>query len=222
MLDHAALYRDRFSKVERQRKDEIWQVLCSQYFQRFIHPAQDTVLDIACGLGEFSRHIKAHRKIAIDLNTESAKLLPADVEFHLVSADAITPVADGSVDVCFSSNFLEHLPSKSAVDTVLREILRVLRPGGIYVALQPNYRFCSDVYWDFYDHHTALSDRSCREAFVQAGFTIKQLTPKFLPFTTKTKLPTHPLFVRMYLKFPLAWQVLGKQFLIVGQKPSAR
>ena len=219
MLDTALLYRHRFSETERTRKDAIWGVLCSRFFQKFIRAGDDTVLDIACGLGEFSRHIQAKRKIGIDLNTDAAALLPASIEFHLVSADAITPIEDGSIDVCFSSNFLEHLPTKAAVDKVLAEIMRVLRPGGKYIALQPNYRFCSDVYWDFYDHHTALSDRSCEEAFIQAGFKVHTLIPKFLPFTTKSKLPTHPFFVRLYLGVPFAWRILGKQFLIIGQKP---
>jgi SAM-dependent methyltransferase len=201
MVDHAALYRHRFSEVERERKDAIWRVLCVNFFQKFVRADRDTVLDIACGLGEFSRHIKAQRKIGIDLNTDSVKLLPKEVEFHLTSAE-------------------EHMPHKAGVDKVLAEILRVLRPGGTYIALQPNYRFCYDVYWDFYDHHTALSDRSCAEAFAQAGFDIQLLIPKFLPFTTKTKLPTHPFFVRLYLAVPLAWKIMGKQFLIVGRKPA--
>jgi SAM-dependent methyltransferase len=219
MSDVAALYRNRFSADERTRKDAIWKVLCDQYFQRFVRADQDVVLDIACGLGEFSRHIQARRKIAIDINPDAAGLLPPEVEFHLSYADKITAVADGSVDVCFSSNFLEHLPNKEVVDKVLNEIKRVLRPGGIYVALQPNIRFCYDEYWDFYDHHTALSDRSCNEAFIQAGFEVDTLIPQFLPFTTKSKLPTHPAFVSMYLAVPLAWKLLGKQFLIVGRKP---
>jgi SAM-dependent methyltransferase len=219
MVDLPALYRDRFSDAERERKDAIWQVLCADFFQKYVDADNDTVLDIACGLGEFSRHIKAKRKIGIDLNSDAAALLPPEVEFHLTSAEDIAPVGSGTVDVCFSSNFLEHLPTKGVVDGVLREILRVLKPGGIYVALQPNIRFCADVYWDFWDHHTALSDRSCREAFLQAGFEVAQLIPKFLPFTTKSKLPTHPALVRLYLMAPPAWKVLGKQFVIVGRKP---
>ena len=219
-LDLETLYNIRFSTRERARKDDIWRVLCHDYFQQFVNSQRDTVLDLACGLGEFSRHIKAAHKIAIDLNPASQALLPPDTEFHLTSAERMDTVLDGSVDVCFSSNFLEHLPSKESVDAVLKEVLRVLRPGGRYVALQPNIRFCSDLYWDFWDHHTALSDRSCREAFLQAGFLIEQLIPRFLPFSTKSSLPTHPLLVRLYLKVSAVWPVLGKQFLMVARKPS--
>jgi SAM-dependent methyltransferase len=221
MADLESLYRERFSEAERVRKDQIWQVLCRDFFQQFVRPEQDTVLDIACGLGEFTRHIRARRKIAIDLNPEAATLLPPETEFHLTSAECMAAVQDASVDVCFSSNFLEHLPTKEVVGRVLAEIRRVLRPGGLYVALQPNIRFCGDVYWDFWDHHTALSDRSCRELFVQSGLAVVRLIPRFLPYSTKSALPTHPALVRAYLRVPAAWHLLGKQFLIVGQKPAA-
>lgn len=214
------LYRDRFSDTERHAKDRIWQVLCANYFQQFVRGDRDTVLDIGSGLGEFTRHIRAQRKIAIDLNPESANLVPQGTEFHLSSAENMTAIADNSIDVAFSSHFLEHLPSKVAVDRVLAEILRVLKPGGVYVALQPNLRYCGGSYWDFYDHHVGLTDRSAREAFIAAGFHIDKLVPRFLPFTTKTWLPQHPALVRAYLAFPLAWTVLGKTFLIVGKKPN--
>lgn len=214
------LYRERFSESERRQKDRIWQVLCTKYFQQFVREDRDTILDIGSGLGEFTRHIRAQRKIAIDLNPESARLVPQGTEFHLSSAENMTAVADNSIDVAFSSHFLEHLPSKTAVDRVLAEILRALKPGGVYVALQPNLRYCGGSYWDFYDHHVGLTDRSAREAFLAAGFEIEKLIPRFLPFTTKTWLPQHPALVRAYLALPLAWLVLGKTFLIVGKKPN--
>jgi SAM-dependent methyltransferase len=132
----------------------------------------------------------------------------------------MAPIEDASIDVCFSSNFLEHLPTKEVVQHVLLEIRRVLRPGGLDVALQPNIRFCGDVSWDFWDHHTALSDRSCRELFAQSGLSVTRLIPRFLPYSTKLALPSHPALVAAYLRVPLAWPLLGKQFLIVGQKPA--
>ena len=217
MTDVEALYDERFSPEERRRKDALWEVLCRRVLQRYVQPT-DTVLDVACGLGEFSRHIQAARRIAIDLNPAARDLLPPPIEFHLGPAHDLRFLADASVDVAFSSNFLEHLPDKATVDAVLREVKRVLKPGGRYVVIQPNVRYAYREYWDFYDHHTALSHLSCSEAFVLAGFQVEEVIDRFLPFTTKTRVPANPTLLGIYLSLRPLWRFFGKQFLLVGRK----
>ena len=192
-------------------------MLCTHFFQRYVRPT-DTVLDIASGLGEFSRHINAGRIAAVDLDPDAAGFLPAGSTFSRTSAEHLDFLSDNSVDVAFTSNFLEHLPTKAVVDAVLREVRRVLRPGGLFVAMQPNIRYAYKEYWDFYEHHPALSHLSCAEAFEVSGLRVIEVIDRFLPFSTKTALPTHPLLVRAYLACRPAWRFLGKQFLIVGQK----
>ncbi len=199
------------------RKDRVWKVLCEDYFQQFV-PHASTVLEIASGYGEFIRHIAATRKIAVDLNPDSAACLPGDVEFHLGSASDLAMLADDSVDVCFSSNFFEHLPSKDVMDAVLSEALRVLKPGAIYLAMQPNLRCEPGKYWDYYDHVLPLTHLSCREAFAKAGFEVIRVIDRFIPFSTDSRLPQHPLLVKMYLRVPLLWRLLGGQFVIIGRK----
>lgn len=218
MIDVTKLYRNRFSAAEQAAKDRVWQVLCERFFQRYVG-SDATVLELACGYGEFIRHVRAGRKLAVDINVDSKMRLPATVEFHLAPAAQLDFLADSSIDFCFTSNFLEHLPSKTAVNEVLAEVYRVLRPGGRFMALQPNIRYAYAEYWDFYDHLTALSHLSAAEAFLLAGFEVVELIDRFLPFSTKSALPKHPALVRAYLAFPPVWLILGKQFLIVGAKP---
>lgn len=212
------LYRHRFSAAEIKAKDAVWRVLYEEFLEHRIRPT-DTVLEIACGYGEFIRIIRAGRKIAVDLNSDVASFLPPEVEFHLADAANLDFVAEGTVDVCFTSNFFEHLLSKAVMDAVLAETIRVLKPGGRLMALQPNLRYVPGRYWDFYDHHLPLTHLSCAEAFAKAGFEIQELIPKFLPYSTKSALPKHPVLVRAYLRLPLAWHFLGRQFFIVGRKP---
>ena len=219
MDDLERLYAVRFPEAARTRKDRVWSVICSDFFQRYV-AADATVLELGSGFGEFSRHIEARRKIAVDLNARAGAHLPPDIEFHPCSAEDLSAVASESVDVCFSSNFFEHLPSKESLDRVLQEARRVLKPGGRYVALQPNLRYAPGEYWDFYDHVIPLTHLSCAEAFAKAGFEIVEVIDRFLPFSTRSRLPQSPWLVRLYLAVPLAWRILGRQFLIVARKPA--
>ena len=212
------LYEVRFSERERAAKDAIWAVLCEDYFQQFI-PESSTVLDIACGYGEFIRHIRAARKLAIDMNPAVEAELPKDIEFRLTRADQMAGIESASVDVCFTSNFFEHLESHRMMDAVLTEARRVLRPGGRFVCMQPNIRYAYDKYWDFYDHVLALSHLSAAEGFAKNGFEVERVVPRFVPFSTKSAYPKHPLFVKAYLKVPLLWRLLGGQFVIVAKSP---
>lgn len=217
--DVETLYRIRFSEEERRQKDALWKVLCESFLQRRIGE-RDAVLDLACGYGEFSRHVVAGRRHAVDLNPDAAALLPPGTDFHVASAERLDFLADGSIDTCFTSNFLEHLPDKATVDAVLREVRRVLRPGGRFLMIQPNVRYASHEYWDFWDHHVALSHLSCAEALGLAGFEIDECIPRFLPFTTKSRVPARPWLLRIYLAMPFAWRLFGKQFFIAARKPA--
>ncbi|MGH8476727.1 MAG: hypothetical protein ACRER2_13325, partial [Methylococcales bacterium] len=64
-----------------------------------------------------------------------------------------------------------------------------------------------------------LSHLSLVEALQLAGFEIDKMIDKFLPYTTQSRLPQFPFLVSAYLKFPIAWRLLGKQFLVVARKP---
>jgi hypothetical protein len=84
----------------------------------------------------------------------------------------------------------------------------------------PNIRFLADVYWDYFDHHVPLSDRSARELLEVTGFEIRHVEPRFVPYTVKSRLPQWAWLVRVYLALrPLSSAVFGKQFLIVATKP---
>jgi len=221
MPDLAALYRFRFRESERAQKMLIWKTLCANYFQRLIGDDQ-TVLDLACGYGEFINNINAKKKYAVDLNPDAPQYLGPDVEFHFARADKIAGIADNGIDVAFTSNFLEHLKTKEECDAVLGEVRRILKPGGRFVIMGPNIRYLAAEYWDFYDHYLPLSHLSLEEGLVQAGYDVVTVIPRFLPYTTRSALPQHPLLIALYLKMPFFWRILGRQFLLVGQKPVDR
>jgi len=213
------LYAARFPEADRASKDAIWQVLCPHFFQRYV-AADATVLDLGAGFGEFLRHIRCARRLAVDIEPLSGRQLPPGTEEVFTPSHQLSAhVAANSVDVVFCSNFFEHLPDTVTFLTTLSEIRTVLRPGGRLLALQPNIRFVGGAYWDFVDHHLALTDRTLVEACTSLGFEIVEVVPKFLPYTTRSALPQSPWLVRAYLSFRPAWRVLGKQTWFVARKP---
>ncbi|MBO9768127.1 MULTISPECIES: class I SAM-dependent methyltransferase [Xanthomonas] len=218
-IDHDldVLYQHRFPKEELANKNRIWQVLCTQYFSRFVKP-NETVVDIGAGYCEFINNIPAAHKIAVDLNPDVRKFAADGIRVINESCIAVSSIPSASVDAVFMSNFLEHLPTKDLVLQTLRESARMLKPGGRVIILQPNIRFLYDEYWDYFDHHTALSDRSLVEGVLMAGLEPQVVIPKFLPYTTKSRLPQAPWLVSLYLRIPLAWHFLGKQALVVAYK----
>ena len=186
----------------------------------------DRVIDIGCGEGRHCHGVQLlteAQAVGVDLDEPSLALARergADLEgkgppAEFLSADAgKLPFEDASFDAAICSEVLEHVPDMAAL---VAEAARVLKPEGIYLAMQPNLRCEPGRYWDYYDHILPLTHLSCREAFVKSGFDVTHLVDRFIPFSTDSKLPQHPLLVKLYLRIPLVWRLLGGQFVIVGR-----
>ena len=209
-------YARRFAGAE-ERRIAVWKTLNRHFFQRWI-PTQSTVLDLGAGYCEFINSVEAKQRFALDLNPATARHAAESVKVLAQDVAQSWEIAPSSVDVLFTSNFLEHLATKDLLTHCLREAKRILRPGGRFIAMGPNIRFAYDVYWDFFDHYLPLSDRSLVEALEVNGFKAEVVIPRFLPFTMRGKLPSHSALVRLYLAVPLAWRILGKQFLVIAKK----
>lgn len=213
------LYEARFPPTEREAKDRVWRVLCKHFLSRFVKPT-DRVLDLAAGYCEFINHIECGVKYAVDANPDASRFAEPEVTFVASDCRDLSLLPQEFFDVIFVSNFFEHLESKRDMDLVLRQALGLLRRGGRLLVLQPNIRYVGQRYWDFYDHHIPLSHLSLREALSKNGYKVDLLIPKFLPFTTKSMLPTAPWLVWLYLKCSPAHRFLGKQVFAAATRPS--
>ena len=214
-----ALYGDRFAG-KHQFRDRVWQILTREFFSRWI-PATATALDLGCGYCEFINNVPAGRRLAMDLNPDAAAQAGPGVELVLHDCSTPWPVDAASVDVVFTSNFLEHLLDKPQVMATLRNALEALKPGGRLVALGPNVRYLPGLYWDFFDHLVPLTERSLAEALVAAGFEVEETIPRFLPYTMSGARTYPPFFLSVYLRMRVVWPILGKQFLVVAKRPTA-
>lgn len=213
--DLRQLYAERFAG-DREYRAALWRELCAGFFDRYVEP-EDTVLDLAAGGCEFINAVRARTRIAVDLNPAVKEAAAEGVTALVSPADDLSAVADGSVDVVFASNFFEHV-DRPTILAVMAEGRRVLRPGGRFLVLQPNIRFCARDYWMFFDHVTPIDDRALVEAFRMSGLEVTTVVPRFLPFTTKSRLPRSTRLVRAYLAFPPAWRLLGKQSFLVAER----
>lgn len=217
-LELERIYSVRFTGIEEYR-DRVWRVLVNRFFSRWISP-DSTVLDLGCGYGEFINNLMASRKYGMDLNPASRERLHPAIRLIEQDCSAPWPLPNNSLDVVFTSNFFEHLPTKGSLQGTLLEALRCLRPGGRLITLGPNVKYLSGSYWDFFDHHLPLTELSLSEAMIMAGFEVEQAIPKFLPYTMCQGIRPPIWSLRVYLKLPLVWRIFGKQFLVIARKPA--
>ena len=94
------------------------------------------VLDIGAGAGErnaYAFRSRCRQMVGVDLDprVETNPLL----DLGVVSDAARLPFESDSFDVAFSIYVLEHVADPAAF---AREVHRVLRPGGVFLALTPN------------------------------------------------------------------------------------
>ena len=210
------IYSNRFDGLTPYR-NEVWKVLVVQFFSRWVRPDQ-AILDLGCGYGEFINHVSAAKKFAMDLNPATENLLRPGIRFFQQDCSGAWPLPAHSLDLIFTSNFFEHLPFKSALQKTLLEAYRCLKPGGCLIALGPNVRYLSGEYWDFFDHHLALTERSLAEVLTMSGFAVETAVPKFLPYTMSQGFRPPIFMLHLYLKLPFLWRFFGRQFLVVGRK----
>ena len=227
-MELESLYANRFESASWQKRSTMWKILCEEFFNRYVKSSDD-VLDLAAGYCDFINNIaipsagqSRGRRIAVDLNPD-VKAHAADfVEVYNSPAQDLGFLGDDSIDAIFVSNFFEHVREKEDILSILRECLRVLRPEGKLMILQPNIKYLPGEYWDFFDHYTPLTEKSMCEALsiIRGGtyFSVTTLIDRFLPYTTKSRLPQYGWMIKLYCHCPLAWKILGKQMFIVAQK----
>jgi SAM-dependent methyltransferase/predicted O-methyltransferase YrrM len=86
-----------------------------------------TLLDLGCGPGYYTAALRARGATVIPVDNSEDELGEAPVEGALLADASALSLPDGAVDGVVCSNLLEHTPDAEAV---IREIERVLRPGG--------------------------------------------------------------------------------------------
>ena len=212
-MDFQRLYEFRFRDLDQPERGAVWTAIADDLHVRMGKP--QTVLDPACGRGEFISAVPAAERWAIDQIPSVADL--GRLGIHTIVADMLeVDLPTGHFDGILLSNILEHLMTYEDVQRCLRKMHVATRPGGVVAVLGPNFKYCADEYFDCADHVLALTHVSVQEHLYAAGFEIRSVTPRYLPYSFRGRLPPSERLTRLYLRNPWAFRFLGKQFLVTA------
>jgi SAM-dependent methyltransferase len=103
-------------------------------------PGHGTCLEVGCGTGVYAAQIRDLGRIPLGVDLSTGMLAYANGRLPVARADATRlPVRDASVDAAVAVMVHTDMPDYPAV---LREVVRVLRPGGTFVHIGVHPAFC--------------------------------------------------------------------------------
>ncbi|NPV77015.1 MAG: class I SAM-dependent methyltransferase [Anaerolineae bacterium] len=169
-------------------------------YQQFEFPAP--LLDMGCGDGHFAA-AAFKRPIDVGIDPWYGPLRQAarrgSYRMVVYGFGNWLPFPDGYFGGCISNSVLEHIPD---VDAVLKEIARVLKPGGLFIFCVPNHqflgnlsvssfldrirlRFLGDAYRRFFNwisrHHHCDAPEVWQNRLSKAGFQVERWWHYFSP-----------------------------------------
>jgi ubiquinone/menaquinone biosynthesis C-methylase UbiE len=194
-------------------RTKVWQHICT-YLQRWI-ATDAAVLELGAGWCDFANNVRAGSVVAMDLDRVVERAAAPHVTAVVGDCTDLTRFTDGSFDVVFASNLLEHLDRPTAT-RLLAEARRVLRPGGQLILLQPNFRLNPGGYFDDYTHVAIYTDRSLADYLTSDGWTVRAVMPRFLPLTLRSRASRLTFLVPWYLRSPV--KPLAGQMLVVASR----
>jgi len=110
-------------------------------------PSRRRVLDFGCGDGAASRLLAAagHTVVGVDISKSAVAVARDNVHeatFVLIESEAHVPFPDGSFDACLCTEVIEHLLD---VRAFLREVHRLLAPGGLFLVTAPYHGWLKNL-----------------------------------------------------------------------------
>jgi SAM-dependent methyltransferase len=132
-------------------------------------PARAQILDAGCGSGrnmiDFARHGSV---TGVELSETSVDLARKREAGEVIEGSVLEmPFEAGTFDVAASLDVIEHLEDDLAA---LRELRRVVKPGGALLVTVPAYQWLWSGHDEVNHHHRRYTRRSLQRVGEQAGW----------------------------------------------------
>lgn len=123
------------------------------------------LLDIGCGKMPYKNYILENSKVTsyVGLDIEGALVYDKEVKPDFIWNGITMPFEDVSFDCAFGTEVLEHCPDP---EVVLKEVYRILKPGGVFFFTVPFLWNLHEVPYDEYRY----TPFSLRRHLQNAGF----------------------------------------------------
>lgn len=133
-----------------------------------VGPGHGTLAQAARQAGWRYRAVEASPVLARELRAQGLDVLEAWVP--------PIPVPDGSQDVVYADQVLEHMAGIDQARALVAEAWRVLRASGVFFIVVPDYLRERGFFWDVdYTHNFVTTERRVRQLLYDGGFRVEQV-----------------------------------------------
>jgi ubiquinone/menaquinone biosynthesis C-methylase UbiE len=188
-------------------------------------PSNALILDLGCGAGTYCRFLKkkGFRIVGLDYSfpiLKRAQKLQGDEEIQFLNGEAYNlPLSSQSVDAVVCIGILQTL---THANNALKEIKRILRPGGICFLDGINALGLNELFqWKSINHLKTYNPFILRNYLEQNGFKNLKITGTYI-------LPSSFLFLENYLESKRIFKKMdfllflfiffARAFILIGSK----
>ncbi|HMA36804.1 MAG TPA: methyltransferase domain-containing protein [Chloroflexia bacterium] len=154
---------------------QIFLQILDKYLVRRLGPPPRRILDVGCGTGTMIGYLARYGQAeGIDMDADAVEFCHQRGVRQVQQVTSLPlPFPDASFDLVTALDVLEHIDDDRAM---LRELYRILRPGGLFLLSVPAYRFLWGAQDEVSHHKRRYVAPEMRERLITTGFRVRRLS----------------------------------------------